>query len=412
MAKCIICGKKGLFLKTNQAGRCELCEYNYQQEQLKKRRAEAEQAKIEQQQENAKRMAAEKYYNSICEMFSLISKTFEIDEDSAKRSADIQEINKLIDICTDLFNLVDNYIDYPYIDEIILNDVTYKTESDKRIHWGYINAFDIKIWTGITFSISKIFEEIKQKVQNQQYTLEHVKTRIINYEHEPKYDLINIDTCINNLSLVPMCSAGEKVALKTCDELPKIRYSRISAKTEADSISTFIAIDIETTGLSCRSNIIEISAVKFINFIPTEAFSTLCKCNSIPDEITQLTGINKEMVSKMPFFYQILPSLQAYIASYNLVGHNLPFDLDCLMVRGLDVVSQKRKFYDTLAIARATISKVTAGNFKLDSLLQIHNISRSTAHRSLSDATATGFLFEALHKDYKLRALHGMDEKL
>lgn len=42
MAECTVCGKNGLFLFVNNAGRCKSCEAAYREEQNKLRRIEEE----------------------------------------------------------------------------------------------------------------------------------------------------------------------------------------------------------------------------------------------------------------------------------------------------------------------------------------------------------------------------------
>lgn len=232
-----------------------------------------------------------------------------------------------------------------------------------------------------------------------------------------------IDAYINYLPHVSFSTHGQKRALKKYVDLDDIKYSRISAKTKPESIADFIALDIETTGLRCTSKIIEVSAVKFKNFEPIDCFSTLCHCKTISPEITCITGIDNTMCQDMPHFYQILPDLQEYIGSYNLVGHNLSFDLDCMRVHGLELSLCNRKFFDTLAIARSVISgpsfhqkydclKHSIASYKLDTLLKFHGIIRSSSHRSLSDAIAAGFLFKELYEDFVIRAEKGIKTKL
>mgnify|MGYP006078196871 FL=1 len=43
MAQCTVCGKKSLFLKVNEYGRCKKCEEKYQQEECLRLQQEKEQ---------------------------------------------------------------------------------------------------------------------------------------------------------------------------------------------------------------------------------------------------------------------------------------------------------------------------------------------------------------------------------
>ena len=69
---------------------------------------------------------------------------------------------------------------------------------------------------------------------------------------------------------------------------------------EEDNI--FVAVDVETTGLSPILNeLIEISAIKYNKTNKIDVFTTLIKPkNEIPNKITQITGISNEMVKNAP----------------------------------------------------------------------------------------------------------------
>ena len=73
-------------------------------------------------------------------------------------------------------------------------------------------------------------------------------------------------------------------------------------------LETFIALDIETTGLDKNlDKIIEISAVKFKNGIEVSTFSKLINPQrKIPKFIEGLTGIKNSDVIDKPIFNQII----------------------------------------------------------------------------------------------------------
>jgi len=70
---------------------------------------------------------------------------------------------------------------------------------------------------------------------------------------------------------------------------------------------TYIALDLETTGLDAsRDAIIEVGAVKFLDGEPVDSFSTLVNPGRpIPYEITLITGITDRDVIGMPAFDQV-----------------------------------------------------------------------------------------------------------
>jgi len=96
---------------------------------------------------------------------------------------------------------------------------------------------------------------------------------------------------------------------------------------------SLVALDIETTGLDSRKDaIIEIGAVRFSASRIEAEFSTLINPNRIiPPEITQLTGINNQMVQKAPPLTAVLQELVDFVGDCPVVGHNVQFDLGFLI---------------------------------------------------------------------------------
>ena len=177
----------------------------------------------------------------------------------------------------------------------------------------------------------------------------------------------------------------------------------ITSNTSIKNIKDFIAIDVETTGIKISGNhIIEVSAIKFENFEPVEIFTTLCKSpKNIPSEATEINGISDEMVADKPMFQEICNSLKEYISDYPLVFHNARFDIRFLFVGGLDIDFSKAKIYDTLELSRKCI-KDYEGNkldsYKLADVCSECSIYFENAHRSGTDALATGLLFNEIVK--------------
>lgn len=193
-------------------------------------------------------------------------------------------------------------------------------------------------------------------------------------------------------------------------ELPgnEITYSTVTKKTPRDKLGDFVVIDTETTGLSLRASIVEIAAIRFRGFQPVEKFTTLCSPKGkISEEASKINGITEDMVAGKPQFAFIAASLQAFIGKGNLVGHNLPFDMKFITKYGVDTTLVKRKYYDTLEIAKHTLKKWREGSdayydvydYKLDTLCDYYHIPFFGAHRAQADCYATGQLLEHLAKD-------------
>lgn len=97
--------------------------------------------------------------------------------------------------------------------------------------------------------------------------------------------------------------------------------------------SRFIALDVETTGLSPRNShrIIEIGAVSIDSGRITEEFESLVSVErQISPEVQRIHGISNEMLLNQPKFEEIFPQLQAFLKDSIIVAHNARFDLGFL----------------------------------------------------------------------------------
>jgi len=157
---------------------------------------------------------------------------------------------------------------------------------------------------------------------------------------------------------------------------------------------SFVVFDLETTGLDSKTNeIIEIGAVKIAGGKIVSTFSTFIKPSvSIPDEITDLTGITNKMVEDSPSINYVLPDFYKYCYGSALVAHNIAFDYGFL-----SNIAKKMNYnfdneqYDTLNMARQKLLGLK--NFKLETVAERLNVSLVGAHRAVNDAMATAKCF-------------------
>lgn len=366
MRTCTICGKKGLFLKLNSMGMCPTCSSEHEQAEEMKRQVQYNQAK--------------EFYHKLELLFHDI-------RDGIYFEKNISTIKEKLNLCNELESTLATYANYPDIAEIITSKIIYKNTMDEHLGLGYLDAFSIFIYK--TDDIQQTFIKLRKSVQKAK---KEWNTRIETIENNMKFQNVLL-----SLGTYTISTSSEKhKKLNLCDK-PELKFSAISIKTNYEKLGTFIVVDTETTGLSAgKDEIIEVAAILFNNWIPITKFESLLKPKKeIPQEITKLTGISNEMVSDSPAFYEILDSLYDFIGNYNIVGHNLKFDMDFLYKNGLDTFSQKRKYYDTLDIARKTLKDMP--NYKLVTLSDYYNIrDNSSAHRALSDCLTTGYLFSKL----------------
>ena len=94
---------------------------------------------------------------------------------------------------------------------------------------------------------------------------------------------------------------------------------------------TFICLDTETTGLDETAEIIEIGMVKVVDGQIVDRFNQLIKpLKSIPENITQLTGIDNAMVCDQPSWSEVEAQILDFIGEDLLVAHNVSFDRSML----------------------------------------------------------------------------------
>ncbi|MCI9016518.1 MAG: 3'-5' exonuclease [Clostridia bacterium] len=146
----------------------------------------------------------------------------------------------------------------------------------------------------------------------------------------------------------------------------------------------FVAIDVETTGLSPLINeLIEISAIKYEGNRKVATFTTLIKPKAnIPYKITKITGITNDMVKNAPYIEEIMPSLIKFIGDNIIVAHNANFDYRFLQNYSKNSFS-KNKLIDTVAIGRKLYPKLP--NHKLGTIAKHIGIKEDNFHRAEFD---------------------------
>lgn len=232
-------------------------------------------------------------------------------------------------------------------------------------------------------------EELKQSLKEEK-SVKEIKQEI--FIRQKQKDFWRI---IQNIKFITPIISKEKVKRKYLKDIPDFNYSSIRKNTPPKKLENFVVIDTETTGLHPASDeLLEISAIKFVNGNPIECLSTLVKPKkAISLSITQINNISNIMVQDSPCVFNIIDNFSSFIKGYNIVGYNLNFDLKFLHVNGMDFFSEKRQFYDVLQLCRNYFGKNCVKNFKLDTIAPLCDIYRPVAHRATEDALATGLLF-------------------
>lgn len=165
-------------------------------------------------------------------------------------------------------------------------------------------------------------------------------------------------------------------------------------------LHSYVSLDLETTGLNPKlDKIIEIGAVKILNGVRTDTFSTFVNPGRrLEERITELTGITDEMLADAPTIEQVLPEFLEFLGELPILGHSVLFDFSFLKKAA---VNQKLFFekeaVDTLRIARKHLAALE--HRSLDFLCEYYEIPHQ-AHRALADAEATSVLYGKLSEQF------------
>lgn len=155
----------------------------------------------------------------------------------------------------------------------------------------------------------------------------------------------------------------------------------------------FVIFDTETTGLiPSTDRLIEIGAVRMVNGVITESFSTLINPGvELPDKIIEITGIKDADLIGAPTIDEVFPDFYKFIGGASLVAHNAAFDMGFICRIGEELKYKvDNKSYDTIDLARQVIP---SRDYKLATLCKVLGIVNHGAHRALNDVLATTDLF-------------------
>ena len=155
---------------------------------------------------------------------------------------------------------------------------------------------------------------------------------------------------------------------------------------------SFVAFDLETSGMGKGAGIIEIGAVKMEFGEITERFDALVDPGTpVSPSVTRLTGITDGMLRGKPRIEEALPVFLDFAGDLPLVAHNARFDCGFLQ-RAMTMTGLERELAasDTLYLARRTWKLPC---YKLAFLAEWFDIEMPRAHRAWCDAETAARLY-------------------
>jgi DNA polymerase-3 subunit alpha (Gram-positive type) len=193
------------------------------------------------------------------------------------------------------------------------------------------------------------------------------------------------------------------------NDIERIRsvYGNASAMIEGE----FVAFDIETTGLSAaKDEIIEIGAVVFRNGEIIDTFNTFVNPHRhIPEKITELTGINDEMVADAPGVEEAVTRFLEFTKGMVLAAHNATFDIGFIAAacKRFDIPFSPT-FIDTRNMSRAMLPNLR--KFDLHTVATELNAPKFNHHRASADAGAAAYVLSFLLDRLKKSGLKDIQE--
>ncbi len=170
-----------------------------------------------------------------------------------------------------------------------------------------------------------------------------------------------------------------------------------------NSTNRYVALDVETTGLSPKNGdrVIEIGAVAIEDQSIIDEFSSLIDVDKrIPCQVQRVHGITNEMLEGEPKPDEVWSEFYKFIAGSILIAHNASFDISFLRHefallgmslnnRSLCTLKMSRKQYPHLPNHKLeTVSRYLLG----ESCEQMH------MHRALDDAKLAGMIWLEMGK--------------
>lgn len=227
-----------------------------------------------------------------------------------------------------------------------------------------------------------------------------------------------------NHALNPKDYAGDEEKMQRAKEF-KIVYGmeaylvddieEVVKKDKGQSLdAASVVFDIETTGFDkMKDKIIEIGAVKVVNGVITEKFSSFINPQvPIPAKIEELTHISDEMVIDAPDISTVLPEFLEFCRDCILVAHNASFDTGFIQVNAeRQGIPFDHTIVDTVGMARILLPGLS--RYKLNIVAKELGISLENHHRAVDDAGATAEIyvkFLAMLKKRGIETLAGIQK--
>ncbi|MCI8526183.1 MAG: PolC-type DNA polymerase III [Oscillospiraceae bacterium] len=171
----------------------------------------------------------------------------------------------------------------------------------------------------------------------------------------------------------------------------------------------YVAFDLETTGLSHRTEtIIEIGAAICRDGEILEKFQTFVDPQRpLSQQIIDLTGITDQMLRGAPAIDEALPKFLAFCGDRPLAAHNADFDMGFILAAcrrlGIDYAPTS---VDTLILAQNLLPSL--GKYKLNLVADALELPPFNHHRAVDDAMTVAYMLEKFFRMLRDRGVEDL----
>lgn len=171
--------------------------------------------------------------------------------------------------------------------------------------------------------------------------------------------------------------------------------------------TNYCVLDLETTGLDpFTCDIIEIAMIRVREGEIVDRFESLVYTPlEISEHVTYLTGLSQEEIKEAPDFITLLPTIKDFLGADPIVGHNIGFDIQFLLQKGLPL--DENPAWDTYILSNIVYPQLPSHS--LETNTKYFGISHEDSHRAMADVLASHELWNILI--HTARKLHPEQEE-
>lgn len=162
--------------------------------------------------------------------------------------------------------------------------------------------------------------------------------------------------------------------------------------------SNYVCLDLETTGLEPEiCDVIEIAMIKVRDGEIVDRFESFVYTPlEISQHVSYLTGISAKDLEGAPDFIDLKDKVTEFIGDDPMVGHNIWFDWNFLMAKGIPL--ENTQLWDTYTMS--TILYPELPSHSLETNTKYFGISHEDSHRAMADVIASHELWLILTQTF------------